>query len=101
MTLNSSPSYSPTVEDAMRKVYRSLNEKDRRRYVAVEALKFGWGGQTYIASVVGCSRPTIGKGISELQSPDFEEQNIVGVRRPGGGRKNATEAHPELIKNFS
>jgi hypothetical protein len=34
--------YSPVVEESMRIVYHTLSEKDRRRYVAVEALKLGW-----------------------------------------------------------
>jgi hypothetical protein len=51
--------YSPVVEESMRIVYHTLSEKDRRRYVAVEALKLGWGGQTYLASVVGCWKNTV------------------------------------------
>ena len=58
--------YSSVVEESMRIVYDTLSEKDRRRYVAVEALKLGWGGQTYLAAVVGCSRRTVANGISEL-----------------------------------
>ena len=62
----------PAVEASMRLFYQTLSEKDRRRYVAVEAQKLGRGGQTYIASVIGCSRATIASGIAELSSlPDL------------------------------
>ena len=40
--------YSPLRSESMRCFYNSLNEKDRRRYVGVEALKFGHGGRVYI-----------------------------------------------------
>ena len=46
--------YDKTIEHEMRLFYESLNEKDRRRYAAVEALKLGHGGQVYIAEVLGC-----------------------------------------------
>ena len=36
--------YPQEVEQQMQRFYRSLSDKDRRRYAAVEALKLGWGG---------------------------------------------------------
>jgi hypothetical protein len=50
----------------MRLFYESLSERERRRYVAVEALKTDHGGQSYFASVVGCCRDTVASGIAEL-----------------------------------
>ncbi len=35
----------------MKKLYNSLSEKDRRRYAAIEALKLGWGGISYISEL--------------------------------------------------
>ena len=66
----------------------------------MEALKLGWGGQTYLASVVGCSRRTVANGISELQSLADGEQDDERVRRSGGGRKKITETEPQLVNNF-
>ena len=57
------------IEHNMKIVYESLNEKDRRRYAAVEALKLGHGGQVYIAQVLDCDRNTIAKGIRALDEP--------------------------------
>ena len=39
--------YSRDVETHMQALYRSLSEKDRRRYAAVEAEKLGRGGIEY------------------------------------------------------
>jgi hypothetical protein len=54
--------YSDEIEQAMRILYASLSERDRRRYAAIEAAKLGHGGIAYIVSVLGCSYKTIIKG---------------------------------------
>jgi hypothetical protein len=61
--------YSEDVERQMKELYQSLNEKDRRRYAAVEASKLGHGGQTYIADLLGCDVKTIRRGGHELDDP--------------------------------
>jgi len=38
----------------MKAYFDTLNEKDRRGYTAIEAIKLGHGGQNYISSVLGC-----------------------------------------------
>ena len=58
--------YTPEIEATMREFYTSLNERDRRRYAGLEALKLGHGGQHYIARVLGCSRRTVRKGAQEV-----------------------------------
>ena len=35
----------PEIEATMERLYGSLNERDRRRYAGIEALKFGRGGR--------------------------------------------------------
>ncbi len=99
MAVAFSSKYSSEIENAMRLFYDTLSEKERRRYVAVEALKIGHGGQSYIASVVGCCRDTVARGIAELATlPDETTENRI--RRPGGGRKKATVSEPDLVGNF-
>lgn len=61
--------YSPEVEQRMKTLYESLNEKDRRRYAAVEADKLGYGGQTYIVRLLGCDYKTLRRGLEELDHP--------------------------------
>lgn len=64
--------YAPDVEEQMRTLYGSLNERDRRRYAAIEASKLGFGGQTYIRSVLGCDYKTLRRGMEELKNlPDL------------------------------
>ena len=60
--------YSLETERTMKTLYNTLNEKDKRRYAAVEALKLGHGGIGYIALLFECSRNTISEGMRELQS---------------------------------
>ena len=55
--------YSTNIEAEMKKVYNTLSEKDRRRYASVEAIKLGYGGQSYISKLLGCSIKTIQRGI--------------------------------------
>ena len=78
--------YAPEHEEMMRRFYNSLNEKDGRRFAGFEALRFGHGGRSYIARVLGCSRNTVSKGareVSGLPKGEVEQR----IRKPGGGRK--------------
>ena len=67
--------------------YSRLSEKDRRQYAALESLKLGRGGITYISNILGVDRKTILQGRKELTNdlPDPLPQNRQ--RRVGGGRK--------------
>jgi len=81
--------YRPEVEDRLNRFYNSLNEKDRRRFAGFEALRFGPGGRSYIARVLGCSRNTVSKGareVSGLPTREVEQR----IRTKGGGRKRYT-----------
>jgi hypothetical protein len=115
--------YSDEIEQAMRILYASLSERDRRRYAAIEAAKLGHGGITYIASILGCSFKTICQGQSDLavlsdgivlkkripktlpaptDQPQQPMHEVAGVqagkriRRPGGGIKPIEVRHPEI-----
>ena len=70
--------YSRQIEKQMRELYRSLSEKDRRRYAAVEASKLGYGGLAYISELLGCSCDTIRQGQHDLeQLPNDEAEGRV------------------------
>lgn len=62
-------SYSRETERRMKALYKSLNERDRRRYAAIEADKLGYGGQTYISQLLGCDHKTLQRGLDELDTP--------------------------------
>ena len=51
--------YDQETEQTMKRFYNTLSEKDRRRYAGSEALRYGPGGRSYIAQVLGCSRRTV------------------------------------------
>lgn len=82
----------------MQRFYNSLNEKDRRRYGAIEALKLGWGGISYISQLFGCDYYTLRLGMEELD--DEESMSLSGIRRPGGGRKAVLETLAGLDETF-
>lgn len=72
----------------MQLYYSRLSEKDRRQYAALESLKLGCGGTTYISKVLAVDRGTIIQGRKELttdQGLSFIDQGRQ--RRVGGGRK--------------
>lgn len=93
-------SYHPGIEQAMKKYYLTLGEKDRRRYAAVEAMKLGSDGVKYIAELLGCSEKTVRRGITELESLPEEPPDEPGQRRVGGGRKGYAENHPGIDEQF-
>lgn len=82
----------------MQRYHRSLSEKDRRRYAAIEAMKLGHGGISYISSVLGCDYKTIKLGMKELD--DEAALNSPGIRRAGGGRKSSFEVIANLDETF-
>jgi len=85
--------YAPAAEERVRAFYETLSEKDRRRYVAVEAQRLGHGGIRYVAQVFGCSERTIERGQAELAA--LPHDPAAGrVRRPGGGRKKRLPPSP-------
>jgi transposase len=101
--------YPSETEYMMRRYYESLNEKDRRRYAGIEALKSGHGGQNHIAEVLGCSRRTVRKGAIEVSGlPSCVVKEMIGksstdtprIRQAGGGRKPYQVSHPEIDDQF-
>ncbi len=48
--------------------YKSLPEKARRHFLALEYERLGRGSQRYLSEVFKCSRNTITKGTRELSS---------------------------------
>ena len=76
-----------------------LDERSRRMLVAAESAAIGRGGIAAVARATGVSRPVIRKGISELKQATAPPAT-GRVRRPGGGRKKATERDPLLKQNL-
>lgn len=64
--------------------YSLLDEKQRRLYAGLEALKIGHGGDRKIADLLDLDPGTVAKGRKELLDRDVE---VERTRREGGGRK--------------
>ena len=79
------------------RVLKTLNEAQARWYVAREALARGRGGLKGMSELTGMSRPTILKGIRELQArarlPTGDR-----VRAVGGGRKRVEDADKGFVR---
>ena len=69
--------------------YSHLSERDRRHYAAIEAVKLGRGGTSYISKLLGISRTTIIEGRKELEllAHSGEQFLVKRQRKAGGGRK--------------
>ena len=61
-----------------------LDEKQRRLYAGLEALRVGLGGDQEVAKLLGLHPQTVAKGRQELLDQDVD---VDRVRRSGGGRK--------------
>ena len=90
--------YSAAIERQMQKFFLSLPEHERRRYAAIEAIKFGHGGKKYICDILGCNFRTLEHGLDELQSQEKLETDRI--RKPGAGRQFYIEEHPEINDAF-
>ena len=83
--------------EKLRTVLPHLNEKQRRLVAAAEARALGYGGMTRVARASGLSRPTIERGLSELEgsSPPTDR-----IRHAGGGRKRRESQDPTLLADL-
>lgn len=69
------------------KVLATLDEARARWFVAQKAIELGHGGIQRLHELTGMSRPTIQRGIRELQEGKPLPLDNGRLRRPGGGRK--------------
>ncbi len=71
--------------------YSLLDERQRRLYAGLEAMKVGHGGDSAIAELLGMDPGTVARGRRELLTGDVDADR---VRRPGGGRPPAQKKLP-------
>lgn len=69
-------SYPFHIQIMMQRLYQSLNERDKRRYAAVESAKLGYGGVNYVSQILGCDPKTIQAGLLE-----FKEIEVLDTSR--------------------
>jgi len=71
--------------------YSLLDERQRRLYAGLEALKIGHGGDAQIAELLGIDPGTVARGRRELLGGQVEADR---VRRRGGGRRDTPKGSP-------
>ena len=70
-----------------------LDERQRRLFLANEAMAYGFGGISLVSRVCGMSRTTITKAVEELNGGDTTDGRI---RWSGGGRTLAEFGYPDI-----
>jgi hypothetical protein len=73
-----------------------MDERMTRLWVGAEAEALGEGGISIVEEATGMSRTTIRAGRDELRA-GVDRDDVVKVRRPGGGRPSIEQMHPEII----
>jgi len=71
--------------------YSLLDERQRRLYAGLEAMKVGHGGDAQVAELLGLDPGTVARGRRELLSGEIGPGR---VRRAGGGRPSTKKASP-------
>ena len=76
-----------------------LNEKQKRIYLASEAIAIGRGGVTEISRISGISRSVITAGIKDINDGNAKVLSAdAPIRRKGAGRKPITETQPGITE---
>ena len=75
------------------RIYGSFNELSRRLWAANESISIGYGGIEIVSRATGISRPTIHKGIEEIEESRYPKDR---TRRSGGGRKDLAVKNPDI-----
>jgi len=96
---------TPAAITSVRQKYEALapllHEKAQRRWAACEALALGRGGISLVSAATGLSRPTIRRGLAELNTTRDDAQGVerdrTRIRRPGAGRPRLTTSDRSLL----
>jgi hypothetical protein len=99
---------TPAAITSVRRKYEALapllHEKAQRRWAACEALALGRGGISLVSAATGLSRPTIRRGLAELNTARDDAQEIerdrTRIRRPGAGRPRLTVSDRSLLEDL-
>ena len=74
-----------------------MDERLKRLWAGAEADAYGDGGIAAVERATGMSRTTIRGGRDELRA-GARVEDVVNVRRPGGGRPRLEETSPHLVE---
>lgn len=97
MTNDESSFLDSEVEQQIKAMYETLDEKERRRFAASLSKTLPRGGCRYLAELLGCSESTITRGRRELEEIADNGDPLEGrIRREGAGQPKKELVHPEL-----
>lgn len=91
------------VAERFDRIRGTLNERARRLFLAAEAMALGHGGIAMVSRATGVAPRTLGAGIAELRAMEAGEAKPLDrarSRRPGGGRKKATDRDETLLPDL-
>lgn len=91
------------IAERYRALKNDLTERARRLFAASEAIAWGHGGIAAVARATGKARSSIGAGIKEVRAIEdgtAPAMDPTRSRRPGAGRKKATEKDPTLVSDL-
>ena len=74
----------------------SMDERMTRLWAGAEAEALGYGGVLAVARATGLAPNTVKKGRDELRA-GAKTDDLVKVRRKGGGGRRHEDVHPELL----
>ena len=102
-----SPCCEPTTS-ALREIYDpdqlrmihhfvdQLDEKQRRLFLGLEAVRLGYGSRRRLVEEFSTSFDVIRQGEEQLRDPELLPE-AQRVRHTGGGRKRIEDQHPEVL----
>jgi len=83
------------MKERIKMILPILNEKQRRLFLASEAISFGYGGIAEVMKCSGVSFNTIKRGINEIKS-GVKFNSGDRIRRVGGGPNYVEEKYPDI-----
>ena len=87
------------VESKINMMLPLLNEKQRRIYLASEAMAIGRGGIADVSRATGISRSVIHAGIKDITEGNTDSLSVdAPIRRKGAGRKPITVTQPGITE---
>jgi hypothetical protein len=90
-----------TYEELRNRIARMLpllDERQRRIFLATEALAIGHGGVKTVSEISGVSRVTIIEGKKEISNGEHTLLAVGRCRQTGAGRKPIAEKHDGLVE---
>lgn len=89
------------IQSRFQSMASTLNEKQKRWFVASEAQAIGAGGIALVQKATGMTYITIKKGLKEIaQARQDDTSSHIRVRKQGGGRKKNIVKDADLVQDI-